>query len=214
MLKMLPAALAALVLAGPAAAHEVWVERDGAGPARVYLGEPMEVPPANGDPEFPKLKAPVVFTADAAKPAPLTRRANHIEAAVAGEGDVRLRDPAVFEPWGEGEAREGAIYYARAGRSETRTALDLEIAPVEPGGDVFKVVYKGAPVADAAVTLINPDRWSKTFRTDASGRFTAPTSWSGRYILGVTHEAAEPATLAGVPVAKVYHISTLTFVKP
>lgn len=34
--------LAALALCLPAAAaaHEVWVERDGAGPARIYLGEP------------------------------------------------------------------------------------------------------------------------------------------------------------------------------
>lgn len=215
MLKLIPTALAALMLAGPAAAHEVWLERDGSGPARVYLGEPVEPVPAAGDPEFPKLKAPTVFTADPARPAALTRRANHIEAAVTGEGDVRLVDASVFEPWaGEGETKEAAIYYARAGRSETRTALDLEIAPVEPGGDVFVVLYKGAPVADAAVTLINPERWSKTFRTDASGRFAAPVEWSGRYILGVTRETAEPQSVGGVAVAKVYHISTLTFVKP
>jgi hypothetical protein len=33
----------ALALPLPAAAHEIWVERDAHGPARIYLGEPAEV---------------------------------------------------------------------------------------------------------------------------------------------------------------------------
>jgi hypothetical protein len=37
------ATTAAALLALPAAAHEVWIERDAAGPARVYLGEPADV---------------------------------------------------------------------------------------------------------------------------------------------------------------------------
>ena len=40
------ALVAALTISSSAAAHEVWVERDGSGPARVYLGEPAEPVPA------------------------------------------------------------------------------------------------------------------------------------------------------------------------
>lgn len=216
MLRKTAVALGALLmLSGPAAAHEVWLERDAAGPVRVYLGEPAEGVPPGGDPEFPKLKAPVVFTADRAAHASLTRKADHLEAAVSGEGDVRLTDDAIFEPWkGEGDAYEGAAFYARAGRTETRTVLDLEIAPVSPGADTFVVVYQGKPLAGADVNLLNPDRWSKTFKTDTEGRVTLPTSWSGRYLLAVSHETEGPATLGGREVAKVYHVSTLTFVKP
>lgn len=49
---------AALILCIPATvhAHEIWIERDGTGPARVYLGEPGEPMPAGGDPEFAKLR--------------------------------------------------------------------------------------------------------------------------------------------------------------
>src|SRR3546814_5409477 len=66
--------------------------------------------------------------AEAAKPAALVRRANHIEAAVTGTGDVRVTDGNVFAPWeAEGGKWEGVVYYARAGRTETRSALDLEI---------------------------------------------------------------------------------------
>lgn len=214
MLKKIPAALAVLALATPAAAHEVWLERDGAGAARVYLGEPAEAVPPGGDPEFAKLKTPIVFTASQDKPAALTRKADHLEAAVSGPGDVRLVDGSVFAPWkGDSGALEGAMYHARAGRSETRTALDLEIAPVAPNSDAFVVAYKGKPLADVTVTLINPDRWSKSFKTDASGQVTVPATWNGRYLLAVNHAVAEPGKIQGQDVTKIHHVSTLTFVK-
>jgi len=214
MLKKIPAALAVLVLASPAAAHEVWLERDGAGPARVYLGEPAEAVPPGGDPEFANLKAPVVFTASQDKPAALARKADHLEAAVSGPGDVRLVDSSVFAPWkGDKGALEGAMFHARAGRTETRTALDLEIAPVAPNSDAFVVAYKGKPLADTSVTLVNPERWSKSFKTDAAGNVTVPTTWNGRYLLAVSHEAAEPGKVQGKDVTKIHHVSTLTFVK-
>lgn len=214
MLKTIPSALAVLLLASPAAAHEVWLERDGAGPARVYLGEPAEPVPPGGDPEFAKLKTPVVFTAGQDKPAALTRKADHLEAAVSGPGDVRLVDSSVFAPWkGSKGALEGAMFHARAGRSETRTALDLEIAPLAPNGDAFVVAYKGKPLADASVTLINPERWSKSFKTDAAGKVTVPTTWDGRYLLAINHTADEPGQVQGQDVTKIHHVSTLTFVK-
>lgn len=214
MLKKIPAALAVLVLASPAAAHEIWLERDGAGPARVYLGEPAEPVSPGGDPEFSKLKAPVVFTTSPDRPAALTRKADHLEAAVVGAGDVRLVDSSVFAPWkGDEGALEGATFHARAGRSETRTALDLEIAPVTPNGDAFTVAYKGKPLPETSVTLVNPERWSKSFKTDASGKVTIPTNWAGRYLLAVSHTAAEPGKVQGADVTKIHHVSTLTFVK-
>ena len=45
------------------------IERDGDGPARIYLGEPAEALPEGGDPEFAKLKAPKLLGAAAAAPA-------------------------------------------------------------------------------------------------------------------------------------------------
>src|SRR3546814_4824810 len=86
-------------VASPATAHEVWVDRDAAGPGRIYLGEPADPVPAAGDPEFSKLTAPRLIGAEAAKPAALVRRANHIEAAVTGTGDVRVTAGIVFAPW-------------------------------------------------------------------------------------------------------------------
>lgn len=207
-------AFALAAMSGAAQAHEVWVERDGSGPARVYLGEPAEPVPPLGDPEFGKLKAPIVFTADPRHAARLTRKADHIEAAVSDAGDVRVQDATIFEPWKSGEAYTGAIFYARAGRTETRTVLDLEISPVAPGGDTYVVLYKGRPAPAAKVTVVDPQRWSKSFEADAQGRVTVRATESGRYLLAVSHQVEEPATLGGREVSKVLHVSTLTFVNP
>jgi len=205
--------LAALALAAPAAAHEVWVERDADGPARIYLGEPAQPVPEEGDPEFHRLKAPQVFLTDPAAAIATTRQANHLVAAIEGAGDVRVRDDSVFEPWDADGAKAGAIFYARAGRSGTEARLDLEIVPVSAGADAFTVVFRGEPLGGASVNVISPDRWQKTFTADADGRLEVPDMGAGRYILGTVHGEDASATVAGQPVAKVQHISTLTFVQ-
>jgi hypothetical protein len=207
------ALMAFSILASPAMAHEVWVERDATGPARIYLGEPADPVPAAGDPEFAKLTAPRLIAAGAAKPVALVRRANHIEAAVTGTGDVRVTDDNVFAPWeAEGGKWEGVVYYARAGRTETRSALDLEIVPTAPEANSFVVNWLGKPLSGAKVTVINADRWQKSFAANDQGRIDVPVTGAGRYLLSISHDVEGARTLGGKEVAKTYHISTLTFV--
>ena len=96
-MKAFPLALLALIgLAATAQAHEIWVERDGDGPVRIYLGEPGDTLPEGGDPEFEKLKSPKLVPATQAAQ---VRKAGYIEVA-APAGDVRVTDDSVFEPWG------------------------------------------------------------------------------------------------------------------
>jgi uncharacterized GH25 family protein len=208
-MKTLLLAAAALLIAAPVAAHEVWMERDGQGAARIYLGEPAEPTPAAGDPEWHHLQKPQLVGSAGA----LTRRANHIEAAIAGAGDVRVRDDAVFEPWQSGAAKQGAIFYARAGRTETNHQLDLELVPVTANGDKFTLFFRGKPLASAKLSIITPDRWQKHFTTDAAGRIDVPQLGAGRYLVSASHTEEAPAKLGGQDVASVMHISTLTFVR-
>ncbi|OWQ95207.1 nickel uptake transporter family protein [Sphingopyxis witflariensis] len=209
----LPFILAATAPTVPAAAHEVWVERDGAGAARIYLGEPAEPVPAAGDPELHRLKTPLVFLSDPAQPAVTTRRANHLEAALGKAGDVRVRDDSVFDPWESDGGMTGAIFYARAGRSESISKLDLEFTPVRAGADEFTVQFRGRPVAGAKVNIISPDHWQKSLEADAAGRVAVPDMGKGRYILAVSHKEDAAGMVAGKPVGKLQHISTLTFVR-
>ena len=88
-----------------------------------------------------------MFQTDRTKPATLARRTDHIEAAVAGPGDVRLADDNVFAPCeGEGGKLEGA-----------------------------------------KVSVINADRWKKSFTADANGRIDVPVSAPGRYLVSASH---------------------------
>lgn len=215
MKKWLAPLLVISAAATPAAAHEVWIERDGNAPVRIYLGEPAEAVPESGDPEFPKLKTPLLFAGSREHPAPLVRRTNHIEAAVAAPGDVRLVDDNVFEPWaGEDGKLQGVIYHARAGRSETKHALDLEIVPLAANSDRFAVLWQGSPVSGAKLTIIDPDRWAKTTVADDKGVVAVPARGKGRYLLSTSHEVKGERVLTGKTVASTVHVSTLTYVAP
>ncbi|NIJ20136.1 hypothetical protein FHS95_001828 [Sphingomonas naasensis] len=203
--------LAAMMLgfAGAAQAHEVWVERDGNGPVRIYLGEPGDALPEGGDPEFARLKAPRLVSHPAAS---LVRKAGYLEATVAA-GDVRVLDDNVFEPWDAEGKKEGVVYYARAGRSEPRAALPFEIVPIEAGSNRFTVMRDGKAVPGAKVVVITPDKWSKTFVADGRGGLDIPIRENGRYLLSATIKDTTPTALPGGKVDAVHHITTTTFVK-
>ncbi len=202
-------ALVVALAGNPAAAHEVWIERNATGPARIYLGEPAEVMPDAGDPEFHHLQRPQ-FVGSSSRPVPLIRRSNHIEAEV-GPGDVRVRDDAVFAPWKSGETMQGAIFYARSGLAETNAALDLELVPVTAGAKRLVVMFRGKPLPGAKVTVITPDRWQKAFVSDDKGEFEVPQQGVGRYLVSTSHTEEKAAKLGGQDVASVIHTSTLTF---
>lgn len=201
---------ALLGLSGTAQAHEIWIERDGNGPARIYLGEPEDALPQGGDPEFSKLKAPTLLGATGTTP---VRKAGYLE-IVAPAGDVRAWDDNVFAPWGEEGAREGVIYYARAGRSETRAALPFEIVPVMAGGNRFRLVRDGRPLADAPITVITPDKWTRKMVTGADGTIELMPREAGRYLLSATLEEKGAHSLPGGNVQALQHITTTTFVHP
>ncbi len=202
--------LPALFLTFPASAaqaHEVWIERDGAGPARIYLGEPADILPPGGDPEFEHLKAPKLLPASTA---PMTRKAGYLEVAVP-EGDVRAQDDAVFAPWGSDDKKEGVAYFARAGRSEARSVMSFEIAPVSAGADRFVLTSANKPLAGAEVTVISPDKWTKIIKTDAQGMVSVPLREKGRYILTATQKDESGGNTSLGQVAVLHQITTTTF---
>ena len=205
------ALLAAICVSGTAAAHEIWVEPSGKRVARIYLGEPDLPTPPGGDPEFKRLLKPLIFVNEPGRTAAVVRRADHLEARLPANGDVRVRDDRIFPPWKADEKMAGVIYYARGGRTDTRAKLDLEIVPVRPNADQFVVMFRGKPLADAKVRVLAPGRWQQTVTSDASGRISPPMLGRGRHILAVTHEADESATVFDTQVARLQHVSTLTF---
>jgi uncharacterized GH25 family protein len=207
---LLPTLLLAC-LSVSAQAHEIWIERDGAGPVRVYFGEPAEEVLDHGEDELKRVVAPDIFGAQG-KATSITRKDDHLVAALRGDGDAWLSDDKVFEPWqGEGGKYESVSYYARAGRQDTTSKLDFELVPKTPGGSALTVLYRGKPLVDTEVTVIDQRKWTKQLKSDSQGQVTLPQLADGRYIVVATHKEAVQRQIAGKSVETIHHISTLTF---
>lgn len=209
MKRLLLAALAMGVATG-AQAHEVWIERSGDGPARIFLGEPENPRFPDGDPQFPKLKAPKLVPASTAKQ---TRGAGYIEVA-APKGDVRAWDDNIFAPWDEEGKKNGVIYYARAGRSETRGVMPFELVPVTANGTKFVLMKDGKPAPKVTVRLLTPDRWMKNVDTDANGVVELPIRESGLYILHASVKDDRPTDLPNGKVDVLHRTTTTSFMAP
>ena len=55
--------------------------------------------------------------------------------------------------------RTKTIYYAKAGRSETVSKLDVELVPTEANGNRFVLLFFGSPLPKAELTIIGPPKW-------------------------------------------------------
>jgi len=82
--------LATLSLIPSVHAHYVWLERDGDGPARAYLGEWIDDIREKTGGMLDRIKAPKVFLGASTEPLPVKRNENNLEFEVKGRGDVRL----------------------------------------------------------------------------------------------------------------------------
>ncbi|MDO9709100.1 DUF4198 domain-containing protein [Paracraurococcus lichenis] len=212
MLRWMPFAALLLAAAAPAAAHQLWLEREGR-TARAYFGEPVENLRETTGGLLDRIPGPRAFAADPATPLPLTRAADHFSIALpAGAGDVRLVEDAI-PPFGRAgaEDRLKTIMLAREGRSETQHRLDLELVPVAAGSDTFTLLLRGRPLPRAEVTLVAPPRWERRLRTDAEGRVRFETPWAGRYLAEAIHTENTPGGSGDGAYARLRFVSTLSF---
>lgn len=216
MLKLLSAItlVSTLSLIPSAHAHYVWLERDGDGPARAYLGEWIDDIREKTGGLLDRIKAPRVFLGASNNPLPVKRNENHLEIQVKGRGDVRLVEDGI--PPREDKEKGGVtktIYYAKAGRAETAAKLDLELVPTTANGNIFVLVFLGAPLPKAEVTIVGPPKWQKPLVTDDKGQITLPTPWAGRYVLEVTHFDDKPGSSGNEKFNRTRHITSLSFVQ-
>ena len=202
-------------------AHEVWLERDNNGPARVYLGEPGE--PEVGS-EIDKLAGSKVYLTDLKNIVNIKQENDHWQADIKGEGDVRLFSDSVWQPWAISESPwwkfwedektrlQGAILLAKAGRSDTKAKLNFEFVPVVSNGDVFTAIFEGQPLTNQTVHLLSPSKKQTELNTDEKGQVSVKLDEKGRYILSSVHTKDVQANHSGKKVDSLMYISTLSFV--
>lgn len=213
MLKPLACALLLGAIALPASAHELWLERDGNGPVKLYLGEPDQDVLERGETIAALATTTRLLGGQSAGSAPLSVHDDHLEARLDGTGDVRAINDQVWEPWKNDQGgMTAALMHARHGRTETKPGMDFELVPVEAGADRFTLLFKGEPVAQNDVMLITPDNQAKELKTDANGQVAVPVGGAGRYIVASGHEApANGQKVAGKAVDRLYYGTTTTF---
>ena len=151
-----------LSLISSAHAHFVWLERDGDGPARAYFGEWIDDIREMTGGLLDRFKAPRAFLGASNDPLPVTRNDNNLDFNAKGRGDVRFVDSSV--PPREDTEKGGTtktIYYAKAGRAEPAAKLDLELVPTSANGNTFVLLFFGAPLPKAEMTIIGPSKWER-----------------------------------------------------
>jgi len=213
MVQLMISAILLLALSENAQAHFVWLEREGEGPARAYFGEWIDDIREKTGGLLDRFKAPRAFLGTSNDLLPVKRNENNLEFNAKGRGDVRFVDSSV--PAREDKEKGGAtktIYYAKAGRAETAAKLELELVPTAANGNTMVLIFLGAPLPKAELTIIGPPKWEKPLVTDEQGRVTLPTPWIGRYVLEVTHFDEKAGGSGDEKFNRTRHISSLSFV--
>jgi hypothetical protein len=206
------AALAWLVaLPGGAAAHQVWLERDG-DTVLAFFGEPVENLRERSGGLLDRIATPRIFVGESGQPLTLRRAESGIEAKLpAGAGDVRLVEEGLA-PYGRAAGeRTKAIMLAREGRQESRAVLELELVPQAPGSNRFTLFFRNRPMPRAEVTLVAPPRWERRLRTDDQGQVTFDVPWAGRYVAEAAHVDATPGGEGDGAYARRRLVSTISF---
>lgn len=123
---------------------------------------------------------------------------------VANSGDLRFTAHRA-------EDKRLFIYHARFGRQESKAVSDLELVPTTPGGDTYRLFWKGNPVAAAQVNVSTSAGWSRVLRPAADGTISFTPSFPALYVLEVSAKVNGAVTVAGSKYEEVSHIATLSF---
>ena len=204
------AALLSFGLSGVAAAHSIWVEREGDG-ARIYFGE-FDENLREGSPGLLDRLKPEAKVAGSDKALKVDKQATFFAVAgpLAKDDSIVAENVAVTERRGDKPTkvlnRLGARYVTDF--KELPAVNTLDIVPAGKPGQ-FKVFYQGKPLAKAKAELIAESGWKRDFKTDDQGLFEAPTPWRGSYVIEVQHTDATPGKLGEEAYDSVRCASTL-----
>jgi hypothetical protein len=184
-------------------AEYLWIERAAGQPAKAYLSEYQ---PTEHLPLAALQNAQQRLAGD--KHDALRPSGDALVFDAATPGDVRVRATRA-----DGKAL--TVYEAREGRGETKAVNDLELVPTTPGGDTFKLSWKGTTVAASQVNVYTSEQWSRTLKPGADGNVTLNAVFPARYVLEVVAQVNGKVTVDGQSYDSVTHVATLSFeVKP
>jgi hypothetical protein len=195
----------ALFLASPAHADYLWIEQDGV-TAKVRAGElsqPLTALPALSD-------AKVVAAAGKAdKTLPHSTAGDHYAFPLAENADARFTAIRA--------GKDGVLTYfeARFGRHDTKPVNGLELVPTTPGGNAFRLFFKGQAVNASRVNVETSAGWRRVLTPAPDGTVGFTPSFPGLYVLEVSAQVNNGnVTLDGKTYKDVRYTATLSFEIP
>eukprot|EP01155_Anaeramoeba_flamelloides_P023648 Anaeramoba_flamelloidesa807978_25.p1 GENE.a807978_25~~a807978_25.p1 ORF type:complete len:214 (-),score=5.72 a807978_25:298-939(-) len=202
--------LMVLITTSQVYAHNVWLERDGQGPVRVYFGhyENGVVEKTGGRLDI--IKAETVLPSGAL--VLRQRLQDHIALTVGSGGDVALEEATMPRKSRTKQEILRNVFMARCGNSQTIALLNLDLVPEIANGNTFKLLLEGEPLANTEITVYDPERAKQLYTTDAAGRVVIDTQTSGRYLLVTSSVLNRSGTVNDIPFDKTRYILSLSFV--
>jgi len=172
--------------------------------ALVYAGSPQDKT------ALPILDGTAALSADG-KPLVVSVQGDHLEVAAQATATAATADLRVTA---RQATADGVLVYhqARLGRWGTKAVNDLELVPTEAGGNTFRLVFKGQPVAANLVNVSTSSGWRRALRPNDDGSLTLDTPFAGLYVLEVSARVNGGATtIDGVAYTTLQYTATLSF---
>ncbi|WP_051321561.1 DUF4198 domain-containing protein [Chrysiogenes arsenatis] len=191
-----------------AQAHYLWLERENQ-TLRFYFGEwHKDLFETTGG----RLDN---FQADVVVPEGVTtgseRKADHVAISLKKAGDVGIVEAMAPRKSRLSDEVTRSILLGRAGRSEASALLPLDLVPAQPHSSQFTLVFDGAPVPNAKITVYTPAKEEFELATDGAGGITIDTSKAGQYLVLASHFDETGGELDGVRYDKTRYALTLSF---
>nr|WP_320114167.1 hypothetical protein [uncultured Desulfuromonas sp.] len=202
--------LMALMATSQCFAHNVWLERDGQGPVRVYFGHYDSGMVEKTGQRLDMIKAETILPSGTL--ISRQRLQDHIALTVGQSGDVALEEATMPRKSRTKQEILRNIFMARCGNAQTVTLLNLDLVPEAPASNSFKLLLEGQPLPKTEITVYDPDRAEQVYTTDASGRVVIDTKKSGRYLLVTSSVLDRSGTVNEIPFDKTRYILSLSFV--
>lgn len=227
---MLTVCLLLMLLAAPAAAHELWIEvehKEAAGQLRVDLSwghlrdfyDPVNIENLSMFVRYPDGQVAELELEEAG----VQGRAF---VTPKGEGEYlfwALRKPGTFTP-GDGITRKSihsakTVYILGEGQATSSEPTDLpfEIVPsaaistISPGAFSGKVLFEGEPLPGAVIAAYGPNEISVSGKTAPEGSFSINLPSAGKWLVKASFQVDEKGALGEVDYAKISRTSTLLF---
>lgn len=212
--------LAATLLAGPAHAHQIWLEQTPQA-ASLYFGEYDRNLRERTPGLLDKIAAPQAVLIDGkGEHALQVSRTDWalVLSARAGNGESIYAEERAF-PISEYKNGETLIRFARilGARLVTSDAaqvpkLTLDLVPNGAPGE-FKVYYKGQPQVKTKVGVIAQSGWTREAFTDEHGVVKFDLPWQGTYVLEVRNVDKTAGERDGKPYDFTNFMTTLTLTR-